>query len=210
MIVWSTPRGTLALPGLTSIRYGAAASTLREMTNSADSPCLRKRGPSVKSATAASAITANVVACRRSGWRSTFRPQSIASHLATADWTSRPHEHLRVRRVVGFGKPARLERADDLGLQRRLVFLEVQRHLFVGDVPEKRPHQEPADEAGERKGHQNPERDDRARTEPPGLQAPGRQHEGRGAKTEHADGTPEHQLVAPASPDLMNGSRPGP
>ena len=89
MIVWSTPRGTLALPGLTSIRYGAAACTLRDMTKSADSPCLRKRGPSVKSATAARAITANVVACRRSGWRSTLRPQSMDSHLATADWTSR-------------------------------------------------------------------------------------------------------------------------
>jgi hypothetical protein len=36
-IVWSAPRGTVASPGVTSMRYGAAASTPREMTNSADS-----------------------------------------------------------------------------------------------------------------------------------------------------------------------------
>ena len=89
MIVWSTPRGTLALPGLTSIRYGAAASTLLDRTKIADRPCLRKRGPSVKSASAATAITPMVTACRRSGWRSTLRPQSIAWHLAMADSTRR-------------------------------------------------------------------------------------------------------------------------
>ena len=36
-MVWSAPFGTVALPGVTSIRYGAAASRLREITNSADS-----------------------------------------------------------------------------------------------------------------------------------------------------------------------------
>ena len=36
---WSAPRGIVVWPGVTSMLYGAAASTLREITSSADSAC---------------------------------------------------------------------------------------------------------------------------------------------------------------------------
>ena len=55
-IVWSAPFGTVASPGLTSIRYGAAASTLREITNSADSVWRRRAGPNVKSSRATATL----------------------------------------------------------------------------------------------------------------------------------------------------------
>ena len=41
LIAWSAPRGTLVLPGDTSMLYGLEASALREMTSSADRPWRR-------------------------------------------------------------------------------------------------------------------------------------------------------------------------
>ncbi len=54
VIAWSAPLGTLMVPGLTSIRYGTAASTLRDNTSSADNACRRYAGPSHNSAIAPS------------------------------------------------------------------------------------------------------------------------------------------------------------
>ena len=40
-ITWSDPRGTVVLPGFTSIRYGLASSTSPAISSSADAPCRR-------------------------------------------------------------------------------------------------------------------------------------------------------------------------
>jgi hypothetical protein len=57
----------VALPGVTSIRYGAAASTLRDTINSADSAWRRYEGPRENTASVQTAIAAIVPAYRRTG-----------------------------------------------------------------------------------------------------------------------------------------------
>ena len=46
------PRATVALPGVTSIRYGLAASTPSVGSSNATAPCRRNAGPATKTATA--------------------------------------------------------------------------------------------------------------------------------------------------------------
>ena len=59
---WSPPRGTFALPGCTSMRYGLEASALREMTSSADRPWRRYAGPNVRMSATSAAMTPSVAA----------------------------------------------------------------------------------------------------------------------------------------------------
>ncbi len=64
------------------------------------------------------------------------------------------------RRLRTGALAASFHSTDERGLQRRLVFLEVQRHLFVGDLAAKRPHQEVIDGSQHRRGEQHACADD--------------------------------------------------
>ena len=205
MIVWSTPRGTLALPGLTSIRYGAAASTLPRQDEDRRQPVPqearaereeRERGHGnhgERRRMPAQRLALDVPCPNRS-------PRTWRRPTATSRWTST----FECGELSDVGEAAGLDRADDLGLQRRLVLLEIERDLFVGHAPEQRPHDEPADQAGERNA---------IRTRKVMIEAGLNRHDSRpqadstsasGAEAEHADRAAQHQLVAPAPPDLMD------
>ena len=114
--------------------------------SSADSACRRYTGPSDEQRHGATAIARDGHGVARSGARSTARPLSIAWHFSTADSTSR----LTSAAECGDSACARGSRAldfdgaDDRGLQRRLVLLEIQRDLLVADAAQQRPQEEPA------------------------------------------------------------------
>jgi len=61
-IVWSAPFGTLKLPGLTSIRYGEAASTSDDSSSIADIALRRNAGPSARASSATSAMPPSAIA----------------------------------------------------------------------------------------------------------------------------------------------------
>ena len=66
------------------------------------------------------------------------RPQSIRAHLDRL-FDDAFDEGLRFRR----GRAARLYRAQQRRLKRRLVLFEIERHLLVSDLAAQRPHEEP-------------------------------------------------------------------
>ena len=47
----------------------------------------------------------------------------------------------RVCRAAGFGVRRRFDGADQRGFERRIAFLEIHRHLRVGDAAAERPHE---------------------------------------------------------------------
>ncbi len=97
---------------------------------------------------------------------------------------------------------ARIDRADDLGLERRLVLLEVEGDLLVGRLL----HQRPDEQVDDRPKHAQPQHDaegeDRRRREAPGLQRPRRRQQHDQAEPDHAERAAQRELHAPAAPDL--------
>ncbi len=84
VIVWSAPFGTAALPGVTAILYGAAASTLCDTRSIADKACRRNAGPSSTTSTAAATMAPNTAPLIRSGLFSTRRVVSARQQTSIA------------------------------------------------------------------------------------------------------------------------------
>jgi hypothetical protein len=85
-----------------------------------------------------------------------------------------PHKCRRFRHVsalTGF------HRAQQRGLQRRLVLFEVEGHLLVGHFPPQRKEQEPVRRGCEHDEHRDPGGDDRRAAEPRPLHAIGGKQE---------------------------------
>ena len=59
MIVWSAPFGTVMFPGVTSMRYGDAASTFDDTISIADMALRRNAGPSQSASSATTATAAS-------------------------------------------------------------------------------------------------------------------------------------------------------
>ena len=95
-----------------------------------------------------------------------------------------PHE----RRGFGVAGTARFNGADERGLQRRLVFFEVQRHLLVGHPATHRPDQEPRHRCDERDGERHAPRDDRRWPEAGPLDAACRREQQQQSDTRHPHG----------------------
>ena len=72
----SEPRATVALPGVTSIRYGLAASAPVTGTSTANAPCRRYAGPRANTSVATAAMAPSATSERRRLWRSRPRPES--------------------------------------------------------------------------------------------------------------------------------------
>ena len=70
---WLPPRGTVALPGSTSIEYGLAARTLQGASRKG-AAWRRKAGLRMVATIPAAATAASSPEARRSPWRSTCRP----------------------------------------------------------------------------------------------------------------------------------------
>jgi hypothetical protein len=85
-----------------------------------------------------------------------------------------PHEGRRFGHESG---AIGLDRAQQRRLQRRLVLLEVERHLFVGDPTPQRPDEEPRDQREPRQRHDHARGDDRSAAEAQELQAVRREQE---------------------------------
>ena len=147
----SVPRAIVAVPGFTSIRYGLAASTPVTGTRTANAPCRRYAGPKVKTTVATdgddaehrqrSAQALALEAASEVGRPGTARPPtSPAASSSSADSPDRP-----ARRSA----TPDIDRAHQGFLERRLVLLQVERHLLVGDAAAERPHEEEPAEADE-------------------------------------------------------------
>ena len=94
--------------------------------------------------------------------------------------------------------------ADDRGLQRRLVFLEVERDLLVAGAAHQRTHQQVADQPGQREADDDPEGDDGPSGEAPRLQAVGREQQHEHAQANDAECASQRQLHPPAAPHLVD------
>src|ERR1051325_9021685 len=147
------------LPGVTLILYGAAASTLRETRSTAESAERKNAGPNSTARTAAVTTLANTAPLTRNG------PCSARRGGGTALLDRLLHELFDERRR--FPVPslaARLHRADEHRLQRRLFLLEVEGDLVGGDAAPQRLHEEEIGGPDDRgREHEAREQDGRGR-----------------------------------------------
>ena len=143
------------------MRYGLAASALRETIEQRRQAVAQERGPehdeergdgrdappSVESMPPQPlALDRHALVDARGTARSPVR-------RAFDEMRRRPGA-IRRRRAPSF------DRAQDGGLERRVAFLEVQRHLRVGDAAAQRPDEGEVDQAGEDEQGDDAERDD--------------------------------------------------
>ena len=121
-------------------------------------------GPTSDASSATTAIAPRATPFRCSGrMLDAMRGVEVRAHLERLF-----HDPLHERR--GFGRvarAARLHRAEQRRLERRLVLLEIQRHLFIGDSLPQRTDEEPEHRRASRvRPRRHARRDDRHRAEP--------------------------------------------
>jgi hypothetical protein len=92
----------------------------------------------------------------------------------------------------------RLDRAQQRRLQRRLVLLQVQRDLFIGDLATERTNEEVPDRGQQGEGKQHAGHHDRDRAEPVPLHQGGSNQEKDQEDSEDAHHTAECEFQTPA------------
>jgi hypothetical protein len=129
-----------------------------------------------------------------------------AAQEALADSARANPADSALARRAGLGRGGRFHRADDRGLELRIRFLEVHRHLRVGHAPPHRSHERDVEQAGKHEEGDDAEGDDRRdaeleRFEPRGKQ---QQREDRAGDDHHdaAQREPLPPSVAHASNDV--------
>ena len=115
------------------------------------------------------------------------------------------HERRRVRRVLGIGVGAGVDRAQHRGLEGRLVLLEIERDLRVGRPPPERAHQEPDAHREQREPCEDPEAGDYRGTEAAALHPPGGHQEGHQPDSEQRRQPAQRNAHAPAGSHVPNG-----
>src|SRR5262245_43741640 len=100
--------------------------------------------------------------------------------------------------MILVGLRAGFNRADDRGLERRIAFLEVHRDLRIADVLAHRPHEGPADKAGEDGDRKYAEGDNRAAREAEGLEPAGGEQQREQRARDHDHGAARREFQAPA------------
>ena len=152
LTAWSAPRGTLVLPGLDVdlVRRRRFSALEREQRRQAVADIRRsqedREGGHGRDAREHHAVIAK---------RRALRDAAVVERPALVD---RLLDQLfdqarRVRGAAGFGVRRRFDRADQRGFERRIAFLEIHRHLRVGDAAAERP-----DQAVARAGRRTPQR----------------------------------------------------
>ena len=177
--------------------YGLDFSAARVTISSADRPCRRYAGPSTTSSSAATATAPSVsdVALDRLAIdRMTLlhRP-ALGDRLIDEFFDQMRGVILRDGRIRG-----RLDGAQNGRFERRVVLLEVQRDLAVGDLPAHRAGQELPDQRHEHADGHEPEGDDGRRAEPERLEARCRQEQRQKRSRDDNHRAPDGQALAPA------------
>ena len=99
---------------------------------------------------------------------------------------------------------ARLDGAHQTRLQRRLVLLEIQRHLLIGDAPPERPHEKIENRSDDRRGQQDPRGNDRGGGKPRPLHPICGHHEEHDGHADAPRDASQRQLRAPARAHLVD------
>ncbi len=129
---------------------------------------------------------------------------TILDFLAALERRLEQPPHQRRRHLLRTAGTLRVQRGDDRRLERRLVFFEVERDLFVADLAQQWTDDEPAGGRENRDADNNAEGEDGVGTEAQRFEREGSgdQYQRCGAKKSR--GAAQGQLHAPAGADLAN------
>ena len=105
-----------------------------------------------------------------------------------------PYQRGRMRGVRGLGVRSRVDGAQDSGLERRLMLLQVERDLCVGRPPPERAHEKPEPRGEERHPRGDSDSGDHAGAEAGSLHAPG------GNQERHQPDPEQHRQPAQRDP----------
>ena len=95
------------------------------------------------------------------------------------------------------------------GLERRLVLLEIERHLLVADLTHQRAQQEPAGEGCRGQHDDDPESENGTGAEAKGLEGVRRPDQRDGGRRDECDGPLHRELHSPAASDLADDLKQG-
>ena len=134
-------------------------------------------------------------------------PHVGVAHLLDGRFDEAAHD---LRRVVEPGGALALlgllHGAQQRGLQRRLMLLQVERHALVRDAPRHRPDEQPPAGGNQHQVGHDAERDDGGRTEPVQLQPERRGEEGPQRRGDQDREAAHGHAQAPAVPDVPDNA----